>query len=111
MNQKIKNAWEWTKEHKTEICRTAIVAISGFIVYKSYTRGNEVVDAIRNIPETPAKEIAEGISDFDGTMLQMYDTYALSDLGKLGEQIREFAPNIPNEVHIWGLIDPTEIET
>jgi hypothetical protein len=111
MNQKIKNAWEWTKEHKTEICCTAIAAFSGFIVYKSYIRGNEVVDAIRNVTKTPTVEIAKGVSDFDGMMLQVNDMYKLSELGKLGEQIREFAPDIPEEIDIWGLIDHTEIET
>lgn len=111
MNQKIKNAWEWAKEHKTEICCTAIVAIGGAVLWKCHLHKKEVLDAIVNIPETPKMEINTGVSDFDGMMLQVNDTYKLSELGKLGEQIREFAPDVSNEVYLWGIIDPTENET
>lgn len=111
MNQKMKKTWNWVKEHKTEICCTAIVAIGGVVLWKCHLHKKEVLGAIRNIPESHAMEINTGVSDFDGMMLQVNDTYDLSELGKLGEQIREFAPNVPNEVYLWGLIDPTEHET
>lgn len=111
MKEKIKNAWNWTKEHKTEIAATAVVLIGSAVLWKCHMHKKDILTGIVEVPELPTVELAKGVSDFDGTLLQVNDTYALSDLGKLGKQIREFAPSVPDEIYIWGLLDPTETET
>jgi len=125
MNEKIKNAWEYVKAHKKEICIVGFTTIAGVILYKTTKTAidTESISALDKLINKPVKDYVKdyqnmsvegfGVGELDdyfikynsGAVELMVDKMTLGDIGKLGEAIEAACPNdIPNNPSVWALL-------
>ena len=119
MNQKIKNAWEWIKDHKVvviELGVCAVAAIIGGIVLHNEIKHVNLVKYIKdstpdfkppenlNISDIGVGEI-DGVFRYNDGIVELWlDKIPLTDMGKLGEAIADKIPDIPANPNAWALL-------
>ena len=107
MNDKVKNAWVWVKDHKTEIAITSMIAVCGVILHKTNEHANQVKNFLsglgtgtKTFKYLDISDIGIGTVDTvvrhkDGMIELWMDNVPLTDMGKLGEAISEKIPDLP----------------
>ena len=118
MNEKMKNAWEYIKEHKVQIGIAALATVGGVIWWKNRSHLT-LMNVAQNIdkPEKldiwPKKlDVADlGIGALDdamrykdGSVELWMDQISLSDMGALGEAIGNNIPDLPENSSVWALM-------
>lgn len=118
MNEKIKNAWEWTKEHKSEIgiavCATA-ATVCGVILFKNHKHSVDIPQAFKSVEDNWRPErlkiVDLGVGKLDdamrypdGTVELWMDNIPLADMGTLGDAITAQIPGIPGDNNVWALL-------
>ena len=121
MNEKIKKAWEWTKEHKKEIALgacAAVVTACGIVLVKNSRYDTEIksmLDDAKNASKNwrPEKlNVSDlGVGKLDdvmrypnGVVELMVDNIPLYDMGALGDAIASEIPDIPGDNNVWALV-------
>jgi hypothetical protein len=113
MNEKIKNAWEFVKEHKKEFAIAAVTVIGGVILIKSVSKPEctknighfTIHKPEKNLPDLGVGVVGDVIQYDDAVTEIWMDHIPLSDMGKLGEAIRENFPDIPDDYETWALLN------
>lgn len=125
-NNMMKKIWNWTKDHKKEIIITAATAVGGICLIKA---GVDCVKIVKNVksnmalpnPEGFIPEIGVGtVGDYAryerGDVELWMDNIPLAELGKLGEEIANKVPDVPENPVVWALLsvrpgETVEVET
>ena len=118
MNNKMKNAWEFVKENKKKIIFGAAAVVGGFILFKTGAKYVKIAKAITPLPNpegfTPEIGVGE-VVDFarydSGSVDLWMDKIPLADMGKLGEEIVEKVPDLPENPIVWSVMNirPDEV--
>lgn len=121
MNKKIENAWEWVKDHKLEIGISALCVATTVVcgvVIKKQLDPEVIMNNIKkaNQPKKmsiwPKKlDIVDlGVGALDDAMVYengvvelWMDQIQLSDMGALGESLREHFPEL-SDASVWTLM-------
>lgn len=122
MKDKFKKAWEYMKEHRTEILLVggAIVATSalGAAWFKGRTVKVLVDDPtvldkaskpVKVLPKLGNWKVDDVLQYNDGTIELWLDNLSLDDIGELGEEIVSKIPNVPTNSKVWALMSIREI--
>lgn len=123
MKKKIKNAWEWTKEHKKEIglgALAVITTVGGVVLFKKFNNpanGCIVEHKIAKVSDVWSKQLYIndiGVGALDDAKLYeqgcielWMDDIPLTAMGELGETIWEHFENegITKDSEVWALLD------
>lgn len=118
MNEKIMNAWEWAKEHKSEIIVAgcaAIVGGCGVVLYKNRQASLAIKKALSTVKDDwkPEKldildlgvgKLDDAMKYPDGTVELWLDNIPLKDMGALGDAITAQIDGIPGDNNVWALL-------
>lgn len=124
MNAKVKNAWEWTKEHKKEVALGAcavVVTACGVILFKNRQHSVDIKQAFKSVsdwrPEKLETDLGVGKLDDamrypDGMVELWMDDIPLKDMGTLGDAIAAEIPDVPGDSTVWALlaVKPNNVE-
>lgn len=113
MKEKMKNAWEWVKDHKKEIAITAAVVVGGIVTYKTGVKFKNLVKAIKPLPNPDnfIPEFSEGIcTDFarygnNDCVEVLLDNMPLSMFGELAEELYDQIPDLPENPVVWSIVN------
>ena len=117
MNEKMKKAWKWIKEHKVEIGLTAFTVVGGVVLCKSITKPvseggsklkvSDIIPEKKILPDIGIGTVTYYAGDKNGLGMEfMMDGITLDKMGELGEQIRVNVPDpIPDNECVWALIN------
>lgn len=117
MNETIKTARKWIKEHKKEITITLCVGVTticGVILFKN-SKKPAVMDVKKtfedelwpeklNIPDLGIGKLDDIMKYPNGTVELWLDNIPLADLGNLGDAIADQIPDIPGDNNVWALL-------
>lgn len=117
MNEKIMNAWEWVKDHKSEIAIAgcaAIVGGCGVVLYKNRQASlaiRKTIDAYKshqpekiNISDLGLGKLDDAIKYPNGTVELWLDDIPLKNMGALGDAITAQIEGIPGDNNVWALL-------
>lgn len=122
MNNKTKNAWSWVKEHKVEIGIGALcvaTTVAGVAVFKKQIDPEVIMKRIKNTSKPKKTSIWPKVLDArdlgvgecndvlayeNGSVELWMDNVSLSDMGKLGEVIRDHFPDL-GDGNVWALMN------
>ena len=118
MNEKIMNAWEWVKDHKSEVAIAgcaAIVGGCGVVLYKNRQASLAIMktfSTINDITRPDKIDILDlGVGKLDGAMRYsdgtvelLLDNIPLKDMGALGDAITTQIDGIPGDNNVWALL-------
>lgn len=121
MEKKFNKMWEFVKDHKREILiGTGVAIAAGFGLYKITSRKPNIIVDLEQIsteatnckncfkPELGVGVVEDAIKYDCGTIELMLDQLKLSDMGRLGEEIANKIPDIPENAKVWSLLDIRE---
>lgn len=122
MNDKIKNALEWVKDHKVEIACGAVTIVCGAVFVKACKESRAMLKALEATkpmpnPEKFIPDIDIGVvTDYgkyaEGTVTELWmDHIPLDKMGALATEIREKVPGIPENAIVWTILNirPDEV--
>lgn len=118
MNKKIRNAWEWTKEHKGEIIvavGASVITACGVVLFKNHKESVAIRKALSTVKDSswPEKlnildlgvgKLDDAMRYQDGTVELWLDNIPLYDMGTLGDAITAQIPGIPGDNNVWALL-------
>lgn len=116
-NTKMKNAWEWIKEHKLQIGIAAATMVGGVALYKATKSLPKAIEAVQKtvpdvkpeyiLPDIGIGTVEEYATYADGTALEFWmDDIPLSAMGELGEKIMANSPDpIPENATVWAILN------
>ena len=118
MKEKIKNAWEWTKDHKKQIGLAVATTVCGVGLWKNrnhltFMNAVQNIDKPKEIDIWPKKldliDLGIGALDDamrykDGSVVLWMDQIPLSDMGNLGEAICDNIPDLPGNSSVCALM-------
>ena len=104
MNERVKNMWGWTKEHKKEIAIAGLIsivsAVGGIVLYKKFEHTN-VVDWCPPKLDFFDEDI---VRHHDGAYeCFIYEDIPLAAMGKFGEYLAENIPELPDNPIVAGI--------
>lgn len=119
MNEKIKNKFEWVKNHKKGVIiaglATVGTVVGGIFLYKNnyYVNVGKFIDNWGSARKVADKvtvsalgtcKVNDIIRYETGTIEMFLDNIPLAEMGKLGEDIIEKIPNLPDNANVWALL-------
>jgi hypothetical protein len=117
MNEKIMNAWEWVKDHKSEVAIAGCAAIiggCGVVLYKNRQASlaiRKTIDAYKShrpekieIIDLGLGKLEDAIKYPNGTVELWLDDIPLKDMGALGDAITAQIDGIPGDNNVWALL-------
>jgi hypothetical protein len=117
MNEKIMNAWEWVKDHKSEIAIAGCAAIiggCGVVLCKNRQASlaiRKTIDAYKShqpekidISDLGLGKLEDAIKYPNGTVELWLDDIPLKNMGALGDAITAQIDGIPGDNNVWALL-------
>lgn len=106
---KVKEFWN---EHKKEIVLTAAAVVGGIVLVKTGAKYVKFVKSNAALPNPegfiPAIDVGV-VGDYAryerGDVELWMDNMPLADMGKLGEEIAEKVPDLPENPIVWALLN------